>query len=68
MATKEHKSKSAPVMVNFAVPLFKNDLEEFRAYCETINADPRSVVYGFIRAVNEGQIDVTPPSNAPFAQ
>lgn len=62
------RDKTAPIMVNFAVPLYKEDLEEFREYCKTIDADPRTVVYGFIKAVNNGQIDVAPPSNAPLTQ
>ena len=62
------RDKTAPVMVNFAVPLYKDDLEEFREYCKTIDADPRTVVYGFIKAVNNGQIDVATPSNAPLTQ
>ena len=62
------KNKTEPMLVNFVVPVFKKDLEEFREYCKTIDADPRTIVYAFIRAVNEGALDVTPPSNAPLAQ
>ena len=62
------KDKNAPSFVNLAVPMFKTELEDFRAYCETINTDPRAVVYSFIRAVLDGEISVTPPSNAPFTQ
>jgi len=62
------KRKEGPTMVTFAVPMFKADLEEFREYCKTIEADPRTVVYGFIKAVINGQIGVAPPNNAPLAQ
>ena len=55
-------------MVTLAVPLFKHDLDEFREYCKTIGADPRTIIYAFIKAVNNGSIAVTPPSDAPFAQ
>jgi len=67
-ARKQAEIDSTPAMVTFAVPMFKADLEEFREYCKTIEADPRTVVYGFIKAVINGQIDVMPPSNAPFTQ
>jgi hypothetical protein len=62
------KDKNAPSFVNLAVPMYKTELEDFRAYCETINTDPRTVVYSFIRAVLDGEISVTPPSSAPFTQ
>ena len=68
MAKNKNKNKDEPMLVNFVVPVFKRDLEEFREYCKTIDADPRTIVYAFIRAVNEGALDVTPPSNAPFTQ
>ena len=68
MAKNKNKNKDEPMLVNFVVPIFKRDLEEFREYCKTIDADPRTIVYAFIRAVNEGALDVTPPSNAPFTQ
>ena len=66
--SKKTKDNPGQTLVTLSVPLFKNDLEDFRAYCETIDADPRTIVYAFIKAVNNGDIDVTPPSNAPFTQ
>ena len=62
------KNKDTLTFVNLAVPMYKTELEDFRAYCETINTDPRTVVYSFIRAVLDGEISVTPPSSAPFTQ
>lgn len=64
----KRKKKPTGGLVTLAVPLWKNDLEEFRACCESIDSDPRDVIYGFIRAVNQGQIAVAPPSSAPMAQ
>ena len=69
MKLKRHRVKpDGETIVTFAVPLFKKDLEEFREYCKIIEADPRTVVYGFIKAVNNGQLEVVPPNDAPFTQ
>ena len=65
---KRNKTKTAPGIVTLVVPLWRNELEEFREYCKTIDSDPREVVESFIRAVNSGQIDVTPAPGAPMVQ
>ena len=64
---KLRKQNPNPI-VTLAVPVFKKDLEEFREYCKTIDEDPRTIVYAFIKAVITGQLDVAPKSGGPFTQ
>lgn len=68
MSGRKRKDPAPDALVALSVPLFRRDLEEFREYCAAIDADPRTVVYSFIKAVNEGHINVTPASGAPFTQ
>ena len=65
MSKKSRQEQNAQI-VQVRVPVWKNEWEEFREIVKADTGDsPALVIQGFIHAVVEGDIIVTPTPKAP---